>query len=143
MKFIETNAYLCILEVFRSGSHPGRSLGKPVELQQGCKWDENEALELPDMHPSPGAVLGQHATGERDFLLLGMCPKAYLMQRVRRMHPSLTAGQSPQYFITTTSIPDSHCQQVVTLTWRFQAETSLNLSPRIYIQRLRRNSRFS
>lgn len=30
----------------------------PLELQQECKWDENEALVFPDMLPSPGAVLG-------------------------------------------------------------------------------------
>lgn len=56
MKFIEKNVYVCILKVFRRGGHPGRSLGKPVELQQGCKWDENEALLFPDMLPSPEAV---------------------------------------------------------------------------------------
>lgn len=75
MKFIETNVYLCILEVFRSGSHPERSLGKPVELQQGCKRGEIEALGFPDMLPSPGAVLGQHSTEERDFPSLRHVPK--------------------------------------------------------------------
>lgn len=66
-KCIETNVYFCILGAFRSGSPPGRSLGKPVELQWGCKWDGNETLELPDLLPSPGAVLGQHTTVERGF----------------------------------------------------------------------------
>ena len=75
MKFIETNVYLCILEVFRSGSHPGRSLGKPVELQQRCKWDENEALVFPGILSSPGAVLLQHTTEERDFPSLRHVPK--------------------------------------------------------------------
>lgn len=53
--------------VFKSGSHPGRGLVKPVEFKQGCKWDENEALVFPDILPTPGAVSGQHTTEERDF----------------------------------------------------------------------------
>lgn len=53
--------------VFRRGSHPGRGLVKPVEFKQGCKRDKNEALVFPDILPTPGAVLGQHSTEERDF----------------------------------------------------------------------------
>lgn len=69
MKCNETNVYFCILGAFRSASPPGRSLDKPVELQLqwGCKWDGNETLGLPDIPLSPGVVLGQHTTVERDF----------------------------------------------------------------------------
>lgn len=48
-------------------SPQGSSLGKPVELQWGCKWDGNETLGLPDILPCPGAVLGLHTTVKRDF----------------------------------------------------------------------------
>lgn len=46
-----------------------------MELHQGCEWDVSEMLALPDMLPSPGALLGQHTTEERDFPSLRHVPK--------------------------------------------------------------------
>lgn len=75
-------------------------VSKPLELQQGCKWDENEALGFQTCFPSQELFYvdiptHRHTAKERDFLeILGMCLKVYLRWRASRMHPSLTPQQA-------------------------------------------------
>lgn len=85
----------------------------PLELQQECKWDENEALVFPDMLPSPGAVLGRHTTKERDFPCPGHVPEGVCEGKGQQNIPQsdTPTGQSQPYCIAATSLPARHCQK--------------------------------
>ena len=143
MKFIEIIVYLCILELFRSGSHPGRSLVKLVRLKQGCKWDENETIGFPDMLPSPGAALGQHTIEERDFPSLRHVPKGISDVEGEQNASKSDSRSEPTMLHCSHKHPRKASSESGNASMAFSSSASLNPSPKTCTQRLRRNSSFS